>query len=249
MSVKILKATALLILASIFVLCLPSCSERVVNDRCVYDIANIISDEDEQRINDAAKEAENSRFIVVTHNAGYGTKLYGETVMRDMGLDESENTVIFVITVLHSTYYCNMYTFGTADRRISDSEVEDIMLDNDAVIAAVKSGRFGDAMVSCIESSNAAVEIPWAIIIIIALIIGAVAGGAVCGAVKAKYKMRLRPTNYPLDKYAKMELTDRNDDFINSRVTVQRISNGSSGRGGGRSGGGFGGGSGHRGGI
>ena len=250
MSLKILKVAIALILFASFALTLTSCGEKIDNSNCIYDRANIISDADKAKIKAAAENANNAEFLIVTHDASDGTTLYGDTVLSQLGKETDENTVIFVITLSRSVYYCNMYTYGVAERRISDSEVEDILLYNDEVISQIKSGRLGDAMVSCIEGSDRAIELPWIIIIVIAVIIGFAAGGITCGVTIAKYKMKMQPTNYPLDKYAKMELTDEDDVFINSRVTVQRISNGSEGRSGGRSGGGsFGGGSGHRGGV
>ena len=248
MLMKMSKVIVAIAVLALLALTLASCSGGVENDVCVYDNANIISDADEKMINDAAKNATNGRFIVATHNADNGEKLYGETVLADLGYSKDENAVIFVITLRNSTYYCDIYTYGAASRRISDSEVDEILLWNEGVIAGIKSGRFGEALSECIERSNRAIELPWVVIIVIAVVVGGIGGGIAAGTVAAKYKMKLRPTNYPLDKYAKMELTDSDDEFINSRVSVQYISNGGGGsRGGG--GGGYGGGSGHRGGV
>ncbi len=251
MYVRMFKALSALFVLLLVVLSFTSCAPGAVNDRTVYDDASLISDDDEARINEAGRSAKNARFIVATHNYNKTrTKLYGTDVLRNMGLSQNENIVIFVITLKDSTYYCDMYTYGTADRRIDDYEVEDILLENDKVIRAVKSGRLGDAMVSCIGSSNSAMEIPFLIIAIISVVVGIIGGGIAVGIVVGKYKMRMQPTNYPLNKYAQMELTHSRDDFINSRVIVKVIPRSSSG--GGRSGGGggrMGGGGGHRGGI
>ena len=65
-----------------------------------------------------------------------------------------------------------------------------------------------------------------------------------------KYKTKVRSEIYPLDKYAKMKLTNSSDNLIGSFVThrvIQSSSNSSSGRSFGGSGGGSRG-SGHRGG-
>ncbi len=247
MFVRVFKIGLALMLAMLCLMPLTSCSEGIINADCVYDTADLISDEGEQKINDAAKKANNSRFLIVTHDGTTGSKMYGEAVLRDLGIDEDENTVVLVITRANSTYYYNMYTYGTSYRRISDGEVNDIL--DDPKVYKIKSGDLVGGSVQFIEMTDKSIELPWVIIITVAVIVGAVVGGIVCVVMAAKYKMRMRPTNYPLDKYAKMELTDSNDEFINSRVTVTVISNGGGGRGrSGGGGGGFGGGGGHRGG-
>ncbi len=247
MLVRILKFIALPLL--LLVLCLPlfSCAGQVENDRMVYDVANIISEADEARINEEAKKATNARFLVFTHNADNGSKLYGEDILPTLGLDDNDDVVIFVITLANSKYYCDLYTYGVADRRIDDGEVKKI---SEISPQTIPQNKLGDVMSRRVEMANSAMELPYLTIVIVAIILGIVAGGIAVGVVIGKYKMRLQPTNYPLDRYAQMELTHKNDVFLRSRVAVTRVQSSSSSRGG-RSGGGssFGGGGGHRGGI
>ncbi|MBE6600467.1 MAG: hypothetical protein E7640_04640 [Ruminococcaceae bacterium] len=251
MSLKFSRAILLTLVCLAFCALLLSCSPNIENDCTVYDAANLISDNDEARINEAGKSAANAKFLVLTHNGKNGSKLFGEDVLRDMGLSEDEDIVVFVITLgtsysfpYEDEYFLNIYTYGNTYNRISNSEVDDILYGNKADL---KSGRIGDALVGCIATANEAVNIPFLSITAVALMIGIVAGSIGVFTTVSKYKMRLRPTNYPLDRFAKMELTHKDDDFITSRIAVTRIQRSSSSFGG--RGGGYGGGSGHRGGI
>ena len=89
---------------------------------------------------------------------------------------------------------------------------------------------------------------PLGVLVVIAVIAAVVVCAITVSLITAKYKMKRNPTNYPLDRYAKLALTDSDDKFINKNVVFVYTSsgNGSGGRVGG--GGGFGGGRGHAGG-
>ena len=69
---------------------------------------------------------------------------------------------------------------------------------------------------------------------------------AVCGGVVASYKKKRASVDYPLDQYAKLDLTLDRDRFVREHTTRTYVprSNGSGGGGGSRHGGGGG----HRGG-
>ena len=242
----------LTLLCLAFCISLFSCSPKIENDHTVYDVADLMSDADEARINDAGKSATNARFLVFTHNGKDGSRLFGEDVLREMMLSEDDDIVVFVITLgigdsfpYGDEYFLNIYTYGNTYDRISDSEIDDILYGNKADL---KAGRLAEALVGCIGSADEAINIPFLIIIAVSAVIGIIAGLITVFAVVSKYKMRAQPTNYPLDRFARMELTHKDDDFITSRIAVTRIQR-SSYSGGGRSGRGYGGGSGHRGGI
>lgn len=60
-------------------------------------------------------------------------------------------------------------------------------------------------------------------VILIAVITALIIGGIFVGVVFLKYKMKLQPTNYPLDKFTHLDITDSSDVFVTSRTTRVRI--------------------------
>jgi len=219
----------------------------------VYDMDSMLTQSDIERINDAAIRAEaeyGCQFYIVTHSAdGRFEKYIGEDFIEDNKLSYNDDIVLLIITydTVERTYYYNMYYYGLPSRRISDVEV-DTILDDPDVYDNLKSGKLADGAVAFIELSGDASSMPWGVIITVAVIAAVVVCAITVSVITAKYKMRMNPTNYPLDKYAKLELTASNDKFFDKRVSVIITSSGggSGGRGGG--GGGYGGGRGHAGG-
>ncbi len=68
--------------------------------------------------------------------------------------------------------------------------------------------------------------------IAISLIIAAVIAIVVCVVIILRYKMKIKPTNYPLERYTNMLLTDSSDTFVGSytRTRVINTQNNSSNR-------------------
>ncbi len=243
MYVKILRCALVAILALIILSSLASCG-KVEPSKNVYDYADLLSDTDEQRIQSIAENVGETSFFVATHNSTSSFDiLSGTELLSRWGYSMSDNIVILVITIDNYIYYYDLYTYGTATKRISNGEADDI-LDAPTVKTNIQSGRLVAGVEAFAEKTGQAMAVPWVLITVISIAVGILAATVACGSVRAKYKMRRQPTNYPLEKYAKMELTDKSDEFITSRVSVQVVS---SSRGGG-SGGGRGGGGGHRGG-
>lgn len=60
-------------------------------------------------------------------------------------------------------------------------------------------------------------------IITVSLIVAAVVAIIACVVIILKYKMKIRPTNYPLDKYTNMSLTESSDTFVGSYIRTRRI--------------------------
>ena len=57
-----------------------------------------------------------------------------------------------------------------------------------------------------------------------AIIIAVIAAIAACVAVVVRYKKKLKAPIYPIEKYARLDLSARRDDFINRNVTRVRVS-------------------------
>lgn len=177
---------------------------------------------------------------------------YGEDFLDDLGCSYREDHVMLIITKRSGTYYYDLYLYGAAEKQISEDEV-DVILDTGAVYSNLKSGALLQGVTAFLQVTEVQLTdeetrpnpfleaLPAAFVI--ALIIGVIS----CVCVKMRYSMKHKSVDYPLEHYAKMELTERSDLFTGSFVTKRVISSDSDSSGGGRSGG-AGGGRGHAGG-
>lgn len=245
----IILITCLLLLA---VLALPALAQT--DGQRVFDGGGLLTAAEEQRIANAIAEAEsqtNCDFYFATYSKTMiydlgGRSALGRSFLRQHGLSEGDNIVILTVYSDFNTYYYDMFTYGSAASNINDKEV-DYILDRPSVYDHIKGGDIAGGAESFFALSAKAnrgrVGVSYVILGIISLIIGGIIGGVVCFCVWKSYKRKKRPIEYPLDRYARMELREQRDEFTGSVVT-RRVIQSSSGSGG--SGGGGGGG--HRGG-
>lgn len=238
------------------VLMLSVSAEKTV--KSVDDYAELLTSADEARIGESIREAEAATdcdFYVMTWRIPSGIMEYdythrytGEMFLRENGLSQSENIVILIISVQGDLFYYDMYTYGDAYGRIQQKEVNYI-LDHDTVYPALKSGKLADGACAFLTLSaqgyNGRVGVSYWIIAIVALCVALLIGGIACWSVYAAYTKRPRSVDYPLDRYAKLELTAKKDHFAGTFVTRRVIQSSSGGGGGGSF---HGGGGGHRGG-
>ena len=167
-------------------------------------------------------------------------------------IKESDSAVVLVVRVVGraADYYYDMYCFGEADEMFSDADVDRI-LDDPTVYASLKRGlvqegapRFFSLCAEVIEGYYAKLDKAekmkplWSVVFGVATGV-LVGGGSVLGVVLF-YRKRKHGETYPLDRYAKLSLTHREDRFVGSFVTRTRVQSSSSSGGG--SGGGGGGG-------
>lgn len=255
---KLKRLSLVMLLALLFSALALSASAAEPEDVArVHDLANLMTDEEEIALAEKIAEAEQGSdyyFFVATYSGnveGYYYKdeeYWGEDFLWDFGLSGSDDIILLIITEDRGTYYYDMYTYGGAKYSVSNAEVDRI-LDDDMVYDNLKSGRLYDGAVSFVSLSKTAAEgklrAPIGQIIAVSAVLAVIVAGVVCGIVIGRYKMKIKPTNYPLDKYCNMTLTASVDDFKGTFVTRRRIprNNGGS-HGGSRSGGGGG----HRGG-
>ncbi len=238
MYVKKLLAALFVAVLLLSLVVLPSAAESPR----VIDNIGLFTDSQLAKLDSAIAEAESASgasFYIITSTSHYGSK---PEVLRACGASDGEDACILVIIKLSpvdTARYYDFYTNGMPDRRISDGEVNDI-LDDEAVYKDLKFGDPAAGALRFLEITPATMKIPYAVIITVAVIVALIVAGITVGTVVSKYKMKLRPTNYPLEQFAKLELTHNEDHFIGKHVSVVVTSSGSSG-GGGRSGGGGGG--------
>ena len=168
------------------------------------------------------------------------------TVATTLGFAENADAVVLLVRLVGSTYYYDMYTYGAAEKIFTDSAVDRILDDPD-VYDKLKSGDISGGsldffnlcteQILYVEERTAARNAarPWRILCI-SLIIGVLTGGFTALGIVLHYRRKKRGASYPLDRYAKLHLTLREDRFVGSYVTRTRIQSSSSS--GGRSGGG-----------
>ena len=185
-------------------------------------------------------------YAVVTEDAYYDQYDF----MRDAGLSEEDDFVLLI--VFHDTaeraWYYDIYTFGSADRALSNREI-DLILDDPGVYNNLKTGRIYDGLSAFMplvaDYMLTDAKAPLGPHIAFSVIGAVVIAGIAVLVVVLKYRMKVKPTNYPLDQYATLKPGRAQDIFLGSSVTSHTVSS-SSGGSGGSSGRGSGGG--HRGG-
>lgn len=255
MKYRILSFVCLLTLvASLFV---PSvfATTPCYPEKVVFDTGDLLDASEEQSLQEVlhdAWESADCAFYFATYDLSDVLAAGGRGHLGDLFLSEceiTEDTDLVLLTVYRNglSYYYDFFTFGDAEDRISQKEV-DYLLDLDAVYDNIKGGRLVEGAGALFELAPQAYEgrvgTSYLVIGTVAFCIALVIGLISCACVYASYKVKHKSVDYPLDRFAKLELTAQNDVFVGSFVTKRVIQ---SGNGGGRSGGG-GGGGGHRGG-
>ena len=222
-------------------------------DKYIYDHASLFNEDQCAELEEKAKglfKSYDAEFYLVTVDIYRYT---GEDFCYENGIDmDTDNVIIMVINASDpKELYYDIYTYGNAYDKISDSEIDHIVY-HDEVYGNLKSNVAFDGAMAYFNYSSKAygghLAAPASDIIVTSLLIGVAVALIVCISVYANYKTKEKSVKYPLSKYAKLSLTEEHDIFVGKNVTRTRIQ--SSSGGGGRSGGsGHGGGRGHRGGA
>ena len=255
MKPTVMKKTAALLLA---VLCLSVCFVLSVSAEAeagrVYDPEGMLNPTEQAALATLLEEL----------SAEAGVELYMATYVADDRYDDfygddyctrvknlrSTDAVLLVVTYekRNRTYYYNMYTYGEANYAISQKEVNYI-LDTSDVCNNLKAGYVYKGSVAFFEMSATAftgrVGAPWAVVIVISAVIALLIALAVRAGIVASYKKKKASVDYPLDRFAKLDLTHESDRFVREYTTRTYSPRSSSSSGGG---GRHGGGGGHRGG-
>ena len=225
-------------------------------EKVVYDRADLLTDAEEHAMSDALYDVwasmDECGFFVTTHKLtnSYTPYYTGEDFLEDRGWSPyRENLVLLVITLDSGEYYYDMYYYGKASRVIRSQEV-DFILDHDDVYHNIKSGKLVEGVSAFMTLSAAAYEgriagASYVVIFIVSLVIALIIGVVACAGVKGAYSMKRKSVDYPLERFAKLQLQEQKDIFTGSFVTRRVIQSNSGGSGGG---GGRGGGGGHAGG-
>lgn len=234
-----LKRILPLIIAFLTLFCVLSVSASAYGFERVYDYANMISDEEEtESVLARFEEKTGVKIRIITTYDQY-------FALSEVGLKSGESAIILELIRSGGVYYYELYTYGDADERILDTEVDRI-LDNQEVYDNLKSGNFNEgikAFCALTEKSYLGnLQEPVWKTVLISLVLAFIIGGTVVACVVIKYKRKQKAPSYPLDRYARLSLDplDRRDEFMGSRIIKTRVNNSSGGGSGGgrRSGGG-----------
>lgn len=242
-----LLAVTLCILLCVSLCVLPAAALQKNSDT-VYDTAGLFTAEEIASISAFAEKntPDGVDIVIATTESRY----WGEDFLRDTAYDLDSNLILLIISKDGGAYYYDLYLYGNAENKIRSAEV-DVILDHETVYPNLKGGRLEAGCIGFIEIASRAysgrVSTSIAAILAVSLLIALVIAGIVVGCVIARYKMKARPTNYPLDQFAKLNLSSEKDVFLGTEVRRRHIDSGSR-SGGGGGGSSHGGGAGHAGG-
>lgn len=253
MKLTVLKKAAALLLA---VLCLSLCLALTASAEAgrVYDPEGMLNATEQTALatllNGLSAESGVELYLATYNADDRYDDFYGDDYCTRVQNLKGTNAVLLVVTYerRNHTYYYNMYTYGEANYAISQKEVNYI-LDTYDIYYNLKGGNVYEGSVAFFEMSAQAfagrVGASMVLIVVISTVISLVIAFAVRAGIVAAYKRKKASVDYPLDRYAKLELTHEVDRYVREYTTrTYSPRSNSSGGGGGRHGGGGG----HRGG-
>lgn len=229
------KLFFIFILSIIFVICLAV--STFASSYGLYDKLDALSTQDEEKIENALKEASEKTSISFYVGVGYYTDRINQFVSENMLYDN--DMVVLLIERDFGEYYYQMHTKGAASDEITTNE-ENKLLDSSAVFDNIKSGNLVDGICSFVEKSahayNTVNYTPFIVFSVIATLGGV---GIFVIVVVVRYKTKIRGSTYPLDKFTTLELTGQSDNFVTKNVVRIRVRTSSSSGGRSSRGGGF----------
>ena len=238
---KLLSLLAVLLL--LVALAAPASAATYADDPILMDRAGLLSPEEKATVSESISrfiQEKNCHLLVITDTVFYSSNADLSSLLSRL---QSRDLIILTVTYAAGSYFYDLFTYEGANKGLSDLEV-DAILDADGVYTNLKGGRIAEGLVAFVSETekhlDPIVDRPagWyttpekVLTSCFMALIGAV---VCCIIVVARYKMKIKPTNYPLDRFAKLNLTEEKDIFTGSFVTKHRVSSSSSG--GGRSGG------------
>ncbi len=254
MKTTVLKRTAALLLVLLCLavaLSLPTAAKETR----VYDPSGMLTAAEASalatRMDELSKNAGVELYLATYEADDRYDDFYGDDYCTRVQNLNGTDAVLLVVTYerLNDTYYYNMYTYGEANYAINRKEVNYI-LDTYDVYDNLKSGEVFEGAKAFFDLTEKAytgrVGAPIPLVVLISAAISVGIAFAVRGAVVAVYRKKRASVDYPLDRYAKLELTHGEDHFVTEHTTRAYSPRSSGGRSG--SGGRHGGGGGHRGG-
>ncbi len=254
---KKLICIALSLLTFLTALCLPAAASTAYAP-IVEDELGVLTPSEKNELVEALRAETDFLFVVWiredntrynSYEDGYPVSDYtikqkADNFLTNEGISTYDDVAMLIITRYQKTYYYHLFLYGSPDEIIPVKESEYI-LDYDGVYDNIKSGNLAAGIESfgtvTSKAYHGRVGASYGIIVTVSAIIALIIGIAACVGVKAKYSMKHRSVDYPLEHFAQMNLTEQSDVFTGSFVTKRVIQSSSGRSGGGRSGGGGGG--------
>lgn len=172
------------------------------------------------------------------YNSHYELK---NSELQSAGVNKyDDNTVLLILTDGNGNYCYHIYTHGDSYDAIDNIEF-DLIWDS---LKSIEDGQFLEPALTFVTMSADAynntnnIVVHYVSHILFAFILSLIAAGITVGVIASKYKLKIKPENYPVDKYCNLELTRNEDVFKGTFVSRRPISKN---RGGSRGGGGGGG--------
>ena len=252
------KRVVCLLLLLMVVLLLSACVADRGRTQYLYDYNGLFEAQYDD-INDACAQATKRyhvTFLVATClREGTRATLNGEQLLRQLGLSDEDDYVVIIVNArgYGDDYHFDIYTYGSAVRRLSDDDIDEAVYSiyADRILTSSSATAASGICEMLPMLGKGYDNIPLWLNIVIGVALGLLISGIIVRNIRRGYGLRRKNETYPLDKYCTMSLTGRDDTYLRSHTTVTVIDSGNGGRGGGghiSGGGGGGGGGGHRGG-
>ncbi len=214
---------------------IPTYASAKKQEKVVYDRVGVFTESEIAEIEVAAKKYYAKSYAsvyVVTARTATSTGYDGDDFLSEYGIS-GDGIVLIINDNVNRNY--NIYPYGKCYSKISDSEYNEI-LDTPAVYNNIKSGNYKSGAIACIELCEIACRSNVKGFVIGAFITVSIITLIFVSCTVYSYKKKSRSEKYPLNRFARLDLTLRRDDFITKFVTVHVIKSNSSSGGGSRGG-------------
>lgn len=195
----------------------------------------------ETRLDEASLEL-GVYVVVATTDISYGGAVdeAGRKYCYEAGLNHISDDVILLVINMEDRMY-DIFLWGEPYFNISTSQVNSIL---DDMESQMREGDYDGAIrvfINNILDLQVLQDEEEGLVYIgsyalVGLIVMVVTFGVFVGVVTLKYKMKLTPTNYPLEEFTRLDLKDRDDIFLSRNVTKTVVQSSGSSRGGSRGG-------------
>lgn len=232
-----------------------------------YDYKGIFTDIQITSINNKCISAQDkydlSIFVVTCGRSISGrAEMYGRDFIREISLSVDDDCAVIIInaTDYNQNYHFDIYTFGTAENKISEKEIDKIIWSESGDLILTDNSNYATQgaceLVDLVGFSYSWLlpKTSWKNICIGSCAISAIIALIVVISIRKSYTRKRKNQTYSIANNSKLALNVKTDNYLRSTTTSVRIRTNdgpSSGGGisfGGRSFGGGGGGAGHRGG-
>lgn len=218
------------------------------------DQADLLTVTQEKELSEQAEQLSGRlgiRVAMYVYSSPYESDNFiGEDFLQLHGMSVSDDLILLIVKqetpqYANESYYYDLYLYGLGETKITQEEV-DPLLDDQNVFTNLKTGKIDAGLrgylnaVDSYASNGVDRPNPFLKALVWALPVSLAAGLIACVCVKVSYSMKRKSVDYPLDRFAKLQLTEESDVFVGKHVTRRTVSSSSSGSGGGSRGGGRG---------